>query len=124
MEDFEAQREDSRKREPSVDAGMELDKDASHRRTSVGNQHEGNGASQTNGTTNDSESISPNNQEPKEDHADGTGAERTVNGKKASIDEKQTDGVSEPPPVEEAVKEAMDENGEEVFEAAEDTVIY
>lgn len=76
-----------------------------------------------NGATNDS-GPSPKNQELREDHADGFTNE-AVSGEQTVQPSHHTITAShEASADEEASKEIADENGEEVVEAAEDTVIY
>ncbi|KAF2180711.1 hypothetical protein K469DRAFT_714285 [Zopfia rhizophila CBS 207.26] len=128
LEEFEARREEEEEREQgaSRDKDANRDADALRRSESVGKEHDAGTPkehSTTNGATNDSESPLPRDQEPKEDHAEGM-VEEAVNRERTIIDEKQTESPSQPAAIEEGGKEGLDDNGEEVLEAAEDTVIY
>jgi len=75
-----------------------------------------------NGGTNDS-ATPPKDPELREDHAEGLTNE-AVSGVHAVEDIAQSTMTSQEPIADEASKDLMDENGEEVLEAAEDTVIY
>ena len=82
----------------------------------------------TDATTNRSATPIPGNQDPigdpVEDHSERRAGE-AVNGEPVISDEQRlTIGTTQLVAAEETSKDAMDDNGEEILEAAEDTVIY
>jgi len=82
----------------------------------------------TDATTNESVRAIPGNQDPigdpVEDHSERRAGE-AVNGQPVVGDEERlTIGTTQLVTAEEASKDVMDDNGEEILEAAEDTVIY
>ncbi|KAF2657221.1 hypothetical protein K491DRAFT_703557 [Lophiostoma macrostomum CBS 122681] len=76
-----------------------------------------------NGSTNDSD-PSPKDLEMTEDHADRVTSE-AVSGELAPVPEQRSESTSQRATADdEASKDILDENGEEMVEAAEDTVIF
>lgn len=120
MEEYHArgEKEDARERHFSRDAGAHPPTGKEHIADAPQKQPTANGA------TNDS-GPSPKDLEMKEDHAEGVMSE-AVSGETVVEPEQQSTLTSHEASAdtEEASKEMLDDNGEEVVEAAEDTVIY
>ncbi|KAF2112585.1 pinin/SDK/memA/ protein conserved region-domain-containing protein [Lophiotrema nucula] len=112
----EPERDASRLRSTERDAGA----------FSSGKEHDADAHQQhftANGATNDSEPI-PKDLERIEDHTESN-ANEAVSGELAVSREQSDTVASHDPPAEDSNKDMMDvDNGEEVVEAAEDTVIY
>ncbi|OCK75698.1 hypothetical protein K432DRAFT_361627 [Lepidopterella palustris CBS 459.81] len=123
LDDFERQREEERKQEGSSKEDMDIDKEPPRTTTPVGSVPSGDALEvpvKQNGTTDHSASLS-NNHTPNE-NGEREEANVAVNGEEGKGDEVQPS--NETMTAGEGGREAMDENGEVILEAAEDTVIF
>ncbi|KAF2790011.1 hypothetical protein K505DRAFT_327861 [Melanomma pulvis-pyrius CBS 109.77] len=121
LDEYEALHEPERERDVSREGDIGRDAGA------PGNGKESNADTPqhrltANGGTNDSASA-PKDPELREDHAEGL-TNKAVSGERAVQNSQDSIIASHESTGDESSKDVMDENGEEVLEAAEDTVIY